>query len=203
MGFFCPWSQDRDGCGCPAVGEHSSLLLMKRLCQAPIPLPSPRPPLHYFLWRLKEDHVVSGSQAGLKGSEKCLGGGGHWHRGPGCWLRPPPLQRSPGMLTHRAGFVCGGPWRAARPSAKHGGLTSPGESLPQPQGHQENGRHRVRSDMAVLSDMEGKETTSWGTFSSCFQGPILTRRAAGLRLTGREWPASPGPLVTQAPVTPS
>lgn len=87
---------------------------MERLRQAPIPLPCPRPPLRYFLWHSKEDHVVSGSQEGLKGSEKCLGGGGRWHRARGCWLRPPPPQRSPQTLTHRAGFVCGRPLEASQ-----------------------------------------------------------------------------------------
>lgn len=125
---------------------------MERLRQAPIPLPSPRPPPHYFLWHFKEDHVVSGSQEGPKGSEKCLSGGGHWHRGRGCWLRLSPPQRCPRTLTHRAGFVCGRPLEGSQGQCQAPLLASPGESLPQPQGHKENGsslRHGGQRDNSM------------------------------------------------------
>lgn len=74
------------------------------------------------------------------------------------------------------------------------GLALQGESLPQPQGHKENGSSQRHG---------GQRDNFMGCFSVCFHGPILTRRAAEVRLTGREWPASPGPLVSRAPVTPS
>lgn len=57
---------------------------------------------------MKDDHVVSGSREGLKGSEKGLGGGGHWHRGQGCWLRPPLPQLS--SDAHAQSRLCVSGW---------------------------------------------------------------------------------------------
>lgn len=68
-------------------------------------------------------------------------GTAHAVAGSGRLLRSALLGRS---RTEQA-LCAAGPWRPARASAKHRGLASPGESLPQPQGHKENGssqRHR-------------------------------------------------------------
>lgn len=89
--------------------------------------------------------------------------------GSGCLLPSAVLGRSP---TEQA-LCAAGPWRAARASAKP--CCSP---------HQESPSHspRATKKMAVLCDMEGKETTPWGAFPLCFHGLILTRRAAEVRL---------------------
>lgn len=113
----------------------------------------PLPPPCYFLWHVKRAMLFLDAK-GPGGFGEMLGWGWALTRG-GVAGRLCSPQLAPLKLTHRAGFVCGSPWRKARGRAKHGGLSS-GKAFPQPP--------ELRGKRLFSLHRGQRESASWGAF---------------------------------------
>lgn len=91
---------------------YSTFLFRESFCCVSVPLPSPFLPRGYFVWHLKGDYVVSGSQESLQNPEKWEVGGQCEHRGGVAGLEPPLSAPLGSSLTERA-LCAAGAWGPA------------------------------------------------------------------------------------------